>query len=572
MTHRGTFVSLFAGVGGFDLAMERAGYACAGQCEIDPHARAVLERHWPDTPRHDDVQTLTASTFAHPDVVTFGSPCQDLSVAGARAGMVDGTRSGLFMDAVRYIREVQEASGGRYPRFAVWENVPGAFSSNNGADFTTVLTLLVGGNVRRPTGGWSNAGVAFGPLGSAEWRVLDSRYFGVAQRRRRVFLVYRPGSDSAGEVLLEPDGVPRDSQESEPAREDVAGTLEARTRGGGFPGTDGAVSGHVVPALSGGHGGGAGHQYRQKGNEEAVVPVWKRRGGHGWSGREDGVTPTLDTGQSHGVAAPVTARDAKGPPTDATGMVPVAFKVRGGVEVDSAGKSAGKGYLGSEDIALTISTVQEQHLAVPTAYAARDYSTGRYEQADVAEAITTSADRTRAAPIALALRGREDGAIPEVSGDQANALRGSEGGSSRDYVAFDLAQITSPHNRTRAEPGLPNGTLTADSNPHVAIAPTLTAANNPSRSPQSSEVTQQVEAVHAASYAVRRLTPRECERLQGFPDDWTITGTYDGHPKTVSDTHRYRMMGNAVTVNVVEWIARRLPFPTRPREARQRPW
>src|SRR5690606_15055442 len=123
-------------------------------------------------------------TFGPSDVITFGSPCQDLSVAGKRAGL-DGERSGLFLEAVRYIREMLEETGGRSPRFAVWENVPGAFSSNGGRDFAAVLESLVGGEVRRPADGWAGAGVAFGPLGSVEWRVLDSQHFGVAQRRRR---------------------------------------------------------------------------------------------------------------------------------------------------------------------------------------------------------------------------------------------------------------------------------------------------------------------------------------------------------------------------------------------------
>jgi len=100
-----------------------------------------------------------------------------------------------------------------------------------------------------------------------------------------------------------------------------------------------------------------------------------------------------------------------------------------------------------------------------------------------------------------------------------------------------------------------------DSDPHVALAPTLTAANDPSRSPQSSEITAQVAAVHAAGYAVRRLTPRECERLQGFPDDWTA---HDHNGRPIADTHRYRMCGNAVTVNVIEWIASRVRVATEP--------
>ena len=241
-----TALSLFAGVGGFDLALERAGHTCIGQVEIDPHARSVLARHWPDTPRHDDVTTFDPMQFGPADIITFGSPCQDLSVAGRRAGLAGG-RSGLFMEAVRIIRGMLEATDGAYPRVAIWENVPGAFSSNDGADFAAVLESLVGGDVRRPANGWADAGVAFGPLGGAEWRTLDSQHFGVPQRRRRIFLVYHPGGERAGQVLFEPAGVRGHPAESRAAREGVTGPLEARPGAGGFPGTDGAIAGHVIP-------------------------------------------------------------------------------------------------------------------------------------------------------------------------------------------------------------------------------------------------------------------------------------------------------------------------------------
>ena len=470
------FVSLFAGAGGFDLGLERAGHTCIGQCEIEPTARAVLERHWPSVPKHDDVTTIRASTFEHPELVTFGSPCQDLSVAGKRTGMSEGeTRSGLFYEAVRYIREVQEVTDGRLPRCAIWENVPGAYSSNGGRDFATVLALLVGGEVRVPTGGWGNAGVAFGPLGSAEWRTLDSRYFGVAQRRRRVFLVYRPGGERAGEVLLEPDSVQRDIAAGGEAREDVAATLSARASYDRGDGSEPIVPVEVSPS---------------------VLASW---GHHGYSSpRGDGTDPIVpvafsgkDSGQDAGEVAPT---------------------LRAMNHADSHANGGGQ---------------------VAVAYAATDYKTGRYDEANVAEAITTSADRTRAAPIAFALRGRDDGALPEVheDGSTTGTVRGAEGGSSRDYVAF----AENSRAELRLEAG--NGAITG------AIS---TGGGKPG---------QGVPTV-ASGYAVRRLTPRECERLQAFPDDWT---RYRADGTEIADTHRYRLMGNAVTTSVVEWIGRRLP-------------
>jgi len=168
-------LSLFSGVGGFDLGLEQAGMTTVFQCEWDKHATKVLERHWPTVPRWGDISTLTGAhvlNFAPEiDVVAWGSPCQDLSIAGRRTGL-DGTRSSLFYEGTRIIKEIREATNGRYPRISIWENVAGALSSNSGLDFGRVLDEM------------AEAGSL-----EQEWRVLDAQYFGVPQRRRRVFLV-----------------------------------------------------------------------------------------------------------------------------------------------------------------------------------------------------------------------------------------------------------------------------------------------------------------------------------------------------------------------------------------------
>jgi DNA (cytosine-5)-methyltransferase 1 len=162
---------LFTGVGGFDLGMEHAGWTTAWQVEWDRHCQSVLARHWPDVPRWSDVCDVDGAMLPPVDCITFGSPCQDLSVAGKRAGL-DGERSGLFFQAVRIIREMRDATEHAFPRWAVWENVAGALSSNGGADFGVVLDTL------------ADAGALV-----IEWAVLDARWFGVPQRRRRVFVV-----------------------------------------------------------------------------------------------------------------------------------------------------------------------------------------------------------------------------------------------------------------------------------------------------------------------------------------------------------------------------------------------
>jgi DNA (cytosine-5)-methyltransferase 1 len=168
-------LSLFSGVGGFDLGLERAGMETVFQCEWDKHATKILERHWPDVPRWDDVSTLTGKhILAHApviDVVAWGSPCQDLSVAGKRAGL-EGSRSGLFHEGIRIIKELRKETNNVYPRISLWENVYGALNSNKGADFGVILDEM------------AEAGSLV-----QEWRVLDAQYFGIPQRRRRVFLV-----------------------------------------------------------------------------------------------------------------------------------------------------------------------------------------------------------------------------------------------------------------------------------------------------------------------------------------------------------------------------------------------
>ena len=165
-----TFGSLFAGVGGFDMGFERAGWDCKFQVEWDKNCQQILNKHWPDVPKWGDVSDVNGAEIPPVDCIIFGSPCQDLSVAGKRAGL-EGERSGLFHEAVRIIKEMRNATNGTFPRWTVWENVAGALSSNNGRDFATVLNEM------------AEAGACL-----QEYAVLDAQYFSVPQRRTRVFL------------------------------------------------------------------------------------------------------------------------------------------------------------------------------------------------------------------------------------------------------------------------------------------------------------------------------------------------------------------------------------------------
>jgi DNA (cytosine-5)-methyltransferase 1 len=425
-----TVGSLFAGVGGFDLGFERAGYRCAWQVEIDPWCQRVLAHHWPDVPKFGDVTDMSGAELAPVDVITFGSPCQDLSVAGRRAGL-DGGRSGLFYEATRIIDEMRKATGGRYPTWAVWENVPGAFSSNNGNDFAAVLDALA----------------ECGAL-ELEWRVLDARHFGVPQRRRRIFLVARfhPRTDSGSPIF--------------PVGESGSG----RTEAGGEAGQE----------VAGTLGGGAGSR--------------------GWA-----------------------------PDTDRMTFVPVGWQPAR--DVTSCLRAAS---MNVDD-----NTAKDGHLV----FRASQY--GDYEEG--------------VGP--LMARDAKAGKSGLVVGFQPNAVAVAEnrdGGAGMEMVATYAPDVAGTLGTPRG------GGRTTELDGHGAhverdVAPTLNAFDNTSAG--RSTVLSTVPHWSAPELAVRRLTPRECERLMGWPDDHTM---YAADGSVIADSHRYRMCGNGVVANVSEYVARRL--------------
>lgn len=204
-----TLGSLFDGIGGFPLAAALSGITPVWAAEIDPACVAVTRRHFPDMLHFGDVSEIDGAKIPPVDIITFGSPCQDLSVAGKRAGL-DGARSGLFTEAIRIIYEMREATHGVYPTFLVWENVPGAFSSRNGRDFQTVLGEITKTDIPMPASGrWANAGVVRSGGVCVAWRVLDAQYWGVPQRRKRIYLIGSFGDNSAEKILFKPDRVRR---------------------------------------------------------------------------------------------------------------------------------------------------------------------------------------------------------------------------------------------------------------------------------------------------------------------------------------------------------------------------
>ena len=212
-------MSLFDGSGGFPLAGALSGIIPVMASEVEPYPIAVTRSRFPEMKHIGDVSKINGAEIEPVDVITFGSPCQDLSVAGKRAGL-DGERSGLFMEAIRIVKEMRGATDGRYPTFILWENVPGAFSSNKGEDFRVVLEEIVKvvepGATMPPAdkGRWPYADVYVGEGWSLAYRTFDAQYWGVPQRRRRIYLVADFRGERAGEILFEREGMRGDLEKS----------------------------------------------------------------------------------------------------------------------------------------------------------------------------------------------------------------------------------------------------------------------------------------------------------------------------------------------------------------------
>jgi len=405
-----TYGSLFTGVGGFDLGCDSAGWQCAFQVEWDKKAASVLEHHWPSVPKWSDVSDVNGADLPAVDVITFGFPCQDLSVAGKRAGL-DGMRSGLFFEATRIIREMREATNGKYPRIVIAENVRGLLNADKGAAMGRCLNELA----------------LIGAVG-IEWRVLDAQYFGVPQRRRRVFILasFDPRASSTGPILFEPESLRRDIETGNETGQDVASTL-----GGGVE----SSSGELVP-MAFSHTAGIDPQ-------------------------PSTTTTTTSKGQSSQAVAFVKARRAQ---------------------------------------------------------SADDFETWETDRPAPTLNIFDNGHETRATVLAFSINQREE--VREVV-DTATALQASPGTHCQTFLA--LPQIT--------------GTI----------------ACNWSKGPGNTQVDEGVIQVTEAG--VRRLTPRECERLQGWPDDHTRWAA-DG--KENADGPRYKMIGNGVAAPVAQWIAERI--------------
>jgi DNA (cytosine-5)-methyltransferase 1 len=520
-------VSLFAGIGGFDLGFERAGAKTVATVEIDQNCRKLLAEKWPDAVHLDDVRTAGRRNLPDCDVITFGFPCQDLSVAGKRAGL-EGKRSGLFYEAMRIVDELQ-------PAWAIWENVPGLLSSDNGRDLARVLFRL------------GESGY-FGCV-----RCIDAQWLGVAQRRRRLFGVFTrldSGADRAAEVLSVAESLRGHPAPSREARQ-VAPTIPARSTAGGGLGTDFDCDGGVISIqgnLIGRDAGGpvgvgvgvGGPMFTlTKADVHGVAHTLR---GEGFDASEDG------TGRSTplGPVAMINMQGSKGNAVAQADGPSFTLEARNKVQavaicdVIHGDKSCnGKGW-NDDGSAYTLDTMATQGVAVPEIAGTLKACGGK------SGGWSNSADHAAAGYM-----------VPEIAGciTSRDAKSHNPDGSTKGHlvpVAFRAGN--SAKARSLGETDNLSPTLPSEAGGNKVCVAQVQWASGGGKVYNPTTQALRSGAEHNYQFAqvgmrVRRLTPTECERLQGFPDGWT-----DGF----ADSTRYRMLGNAVCVNVAEWIAKRL--------------
>ena len=254
MKHNLTLGSLFDGSGGFPLGGLLSGITPVWASEIEPFPIRVTTKRMPFMKHYGDISTMDGSKVEPVDIITFGSPCTDMSVAGKRAGL-EGQQSVLFYEAIRIVKEMRNATNGKYPRYIVWENVPGAFSSNKGEDFKAVLEAVIG--VKEPNaevpmpekGAWAYADCYMGDGWSVAYRTLDAQFWGVPQRRKRIYLVADFRGRGAFDILFKSEGLSGYSAESFRAWQRTAGSVKTCTSATGFDGYNGDLTGDVSATI-----------------------------------------------------------------------------------------------------------------------------------------------------------------------------------------------------------------------------------------------------------------------------------------------------------------------------------
>lgn len=466
-------MSLFDGSGGFPLAASLCGIEPVYAAEVEPYPIAVTKNRFPKMKHLGDVSKVKGGEIEPVDIITFGSPCQDISIAGKRAGLKhadmgddETTRSGLFLEAIRIIKEMREATNGVYPRYAIWENVPGAFSSNRGEDFRTVLEEFIRVKEKDavmpdvPKAGWPYADCYSGNGWSLAYRVFDAQYWGVPQRRRRIYLVADFRGQRAGEILLKPEGLRRNSAQS-----GTHGQETARCAKNSVGTAIGGVDRYNQSFLSG------------------LAQTLRASGG-------GDCTPT--------VLAPVAVYCHQGNGIDRAGKCLTAYSFDSLSSNSMKSKNPHSGCRAVE-IAKTLDTgypdpsKNQGGIAIVEKIILDDQGGQQISVCTDGKSPTLRAEAHGNAPYVinkktLVYDTRGNGAgetVPTITGDHNNRITNYTA-LCCEAVVYDGANITSPLNKTNPQAGDPCHTISTDSR----------------------------------NYIVRRLTPTECARLQGFPDWW----------------------------------------------------
>ena len=561
MSEHLTLGSLFDGSGGFPLGGLISGIEPLWASEIEPFPIRVTTKRLPFMKHYGDVSKLDGAKLPPVDIITFGSPCQDMSVAGKRAGL-DGSRSNLFYEAVRIIREMREATNGEKPRYIVWENVPGAFSSNGGEDFKAVLDTIrrvkdPKADTPRPAK-WPNAGCILAGDHSIAWRVFDAQYWGVPQRRKRIYLVADFAGGCAGKILFESEGLSGYTPQGFRSWQESAGTAEkgSHPAGIGTDGYNGAID--TVAATLG-------------------VNCGMSTGRNGVMVLENHPADSRITLSDDGKVQTLTSRMGTG-----GNNVPLVMKIRCGCEGGS------KGPLIQTDKSATLATNNDQTLFVPAVFGicAKDSNAMKsdnpnsgFYKADTTRTLDANGGNpscNQGGMAVVALEG--NGARPSHQGcgyseeDVSFTLNATE----QHGVAYGLDRAAynqgenakfAPCIESEVEPPM------VARGPGAVAHPVYSTSKNSYHTQAEEDIVNTLVATDYKDpptvteepyYIVRRLTPTECARLQGFPDWWcSALGTDEPSEEDVAfwrevfETHR-AVTGSAskpkTDAQIMKWL------------------
>lgn len=575
-----TLGSLFDGSGGFPLGGLLAGITPVWASEIEPFPIRVTTKRLPFMKHYGNISAMDGGKIEPVDIITFGSPCQDMSVAGRRDGL-DGSRSSLFYEAVRIIKEMRCATDGRYPRYIVWENVPGAFSSNKVEDFKAVLEAVIGiaepnAEVPMPEKArWPYADLYMGDGWSVAYRTLDAQYWGVPQRRRRIYLVADLAGGSAGKILFESEGLSGYSAEGFRSWQRATGSFTPCAGAAGYDGYNGSLTEEVSSTLGVNCGMSTGRNgivlNDQGGNRMEVsedVAATLRAENHGHPpcvtesagfctehsaksrtvGYEEECSPTLRAG-----VVPATVYENHSQDTRYTGPLDVAPTVSstygmGGnnqpfvvsdnapctMKIRSGCEGGGKGALVQTDKSATLSCNNDQTVFVPFgissyqshAMLSDNPHSGIYE-AETARTLdgnggNPSCNQGGIAVVAFTQNQRDE--VRDL-GDRSAVVCANAGTKQQTFVLQGSMIGRSEKNGPQGSGVNEEVCFTLDTADRHAVYAMTTGSftqvkKNQSPAIMARDYKDPNVVCPAGEYAVRRLTPTECARLQGFPDWW----------------------------------------------------